>query len=261
MKYNIFIKKSFLAVALLFIPSIMVADKIEIQDSTVIVVGKGQTNKKGVFTSTADTIRFDSIFIDEIVLTYKGRERQTLSVVDSVLNQSLFSQDITNDMSKGEMKDLSFSLLAGHIYIIQHGKGTRWRLSIPTPHISKNNDLASDSTKTDSVGIEENIEGKAENPIFSWLLYLICLIVVCIVGYSLYRRLRTPKDKEQEHFNDNEKADEKEDTETKTNVDEKDSKVTENTLSENNVEKAILIAEAEKGKKRLKPKSVIRKIV
>ena len=55
MKSNIFVKKSFLAVALLFTPSIMVADKIEIQDSTVIIVGKGQTNKKGVFTANGST--------------------------------------------------------------------------------------------------------------------------------------------------------------------------------------------------------------
>ena len=109
MKNNIFIKKTFLAVALLFIPSIMVADKIEIQDSTIIVVGKGQTNKKGVFTATG-SIRIDSIIIDEIVLTYEGRTKGDLIIVDSVLNQSLFSKVVTNGMSKEEMKSLSFSL-------------------------------------------------------------------------------------------------------------------------------------------------------
>lgn len=254
MKCNIFIKKSFLAVVLLFIPSIMVADKIEIQDSTVIVVGKGQTNKKGVFTKASDTVHIDSILIDEIVLTYKGKKTQTLSVVDSALNLSLFSQDVTNGMSKTEMKKYSFSLLAGHIYIIQHGMNMKWRLSIPTSKKLDNIELANDTTQTDSIGNEENKDGKAEKSNNSWLLYLICLIVIGAGGFYLFRRFRPKKDKKhgKDPLNDNVKVEEKVDTETKTNIEEKESNELGNKDHEDNINNSILIAEAEKGKKRLK---------
>lgn len=255
MKYNIFIKKTILAVALLFIPSIMVADKIEIQDSTVIVVGKGQTNKKGVFTATGP-IRIDSIIIDEIVLTYKGRTKGDLIITDSISNQSLFSKVVTNGMSKEEMNSLSFSLLAGHTYTIQHGKIMRWNIIIPTPISLDEEDLATDSTRRDTLGNKEETEGKTgktEARDLSRLLWLIgCIIVVAGGSFYVYTRLRSKKDKKHEQKPQKEDTivEEKVGNDPKIISDKEIQNDTENKI-DNNHDIYKLIEEVEKGRKRL----------
>ena len=253
MKNNIFIKKTFLAVALLFIPSIMVADKIEIQDSTIIVVGKGQTNKKGVFTATG-SIRIDSIIIDEIVLTYEGRTKGDLIIVDSVLNQSLFSKVVTNGMSKEEMKSLSFSLSAGHTYTIQHGKNMIWKIIIPTPKSLDVEDLATDSAKIDSLENKEEIGEKAEATNLSWLLLLIGCIIVAGGSFYFLKRFRSKKDKRQEQkpLKEDTVVEEKVDNVSKISTREEMQDDPEIKNVDNNLDISKLIEEAEKGKKRLR---------
>lgn len=127
MKQSIIIKVV-VVLAIMFSPSFVMADKIEVQDNIIIIVGKGQTNKKGVF-SASDSICTDSILIDEIALTYVGREKHLFEVVDSASNKRIFSHVITNGMTNEEMKGLSFLLLAGHNYIIWHGE-KRWNIKI-----------------------------------------------------------------------------------------------------------------------------------
>lgn len=253
MKYNIFIKKSFLAVALLFIPSIMVADKIEIQDSTVIVVGKGQTNKKGVFTATG-SIRIDSIIIDEIVLTYEGRAKGDLIIVDSVSNQPLFSKVVTNGMSKEEMNSLSFSLTAGHTYTIQHGNNMRWNIIIPTPKSLENEDLATDSAKIDSLGNKEEIGGKTEATNLSWLLWLIGCIIVASGSFYLYKRFRSKKDKRQDKrtIKEDNLVEEKIDNDSKISSDKEMNNDTGNKNIDKDLDISKLTEEADKGRKRLR---------
>lgn len=188
MRHNIVVEKFFGVVAMLLIPSIMMADKIELQDSIVIVVGKGQTNKNGFFIPSSDTIRIDSIFIDEIVLSYTGRQKQVLSVVDSVLNQPLFSHDVTNSMSEKEMlKDtLSFSLLAGHKYTIKHGDKKSWGIIISD--VAAETIEVPDSTNNDSIGTMPNVEGVATRTNLSWWFWL-CVGIIVGAG-SLYFFIR-----------------------------------------------------------------------
>lgn len=202
MKYIIIFRKVILAVALLFIPSIMMADKIEIQDSTVIVVGKGQTNKKGVFTAIG-SIRIDSIFIDEIVLTYKGRAKGKLIIVDSVSNQPLFSKEVTNGMSKNEMINLRFSLLAGHTYVIKHGNNKKWNIIIPSSQSSDAEIIAADTTKNDTIEKIENTGGKTDetnNSRSSWLYGFIIGFAVASVILFFYKKYRYKKNTKQEQI-------------------------------------------------------------
>ena len=208
MKCNIFIKKSFLAVVLLFIPSIMVADKIEIQDSTVIIVGKGQTNKNGVFTPNGSA-SLDSILVDEIVLTYTGKEKHVLSIVDSTSNQQLFSREVKNGMSKSEMENLIFALTIGHTYIIQHGNEKKWSMTIPNPDAGKGED-ASNVTSTiekDNDKEDEEDEGdkddKEDNEkSYSWL---ICVIVAICAGTGFLYWHKRNHQKKQKHAQNQQK--------------------------------------------------------
>lgn len=174
------ILKVVVAIAMMFMSSAVMADKLEIQDSTIIVVGKGQTNKKGVFTAT-EAISFDSISVDEIVLTYTNRKSNTLSITDSLTKKSVFSHNVTNSMTKGEMQNLCFSLLSGHTYIIQHGS-KKWNITIDSPHYANNNIAPTDSAKVDSIGVKQPEGNNNENTGLSWLLWLIGGICVGAIG-------------------------------------------------------------------------------
>ncbi|MCQ2771329.1 MAG: hypothetical protein MJ236_05980 [Clostridia bacterium] len=165
------ILKVVVAIAMMFMSSAVMADKLEIQDSTIIVVGKGQTNKKGVFTAT-EAISFDSISVDEIVLTYTNRKSNTLSITDLLTKKSVFSHDVKNSMTKGEMQNLCFSLLSGHTYIIQHGS-KKWNIEIESPHCANNNLVPTDSAKVDSIGVKQQEGNDNENAGLSWLLWLL----------------------------------------------------------------------------------------
>ena len=249
MKCNIFIKKSFLAVVLLFIPSIMVADKIEIQDSTVIIVGKGQTNKNGVFTPNGSA-SLDSILVDEIVLTYKGKEKHVLSIADSTSNQQLFSREVKNGMSKSEMKNLIFALTIGHTYIIQHGKEKKWSMTIPNPNAGKGEDA---SNVTSNVNTIENNNDKEDNEkSYSWL---ICVIVAICAGTGfLYLHKRNHKNKQNHARNLQKNESPSTDVENIPIVSgiSEESEGLEKIKSNNTNEIVQLLEEVEKGKKRQK---------
>lgn len=260
MKYNIFIKKVFLAVALLFIPSIMVADKIEIQDTTVIIVGKGQTNKKGVFTVTNST-SLDTISVDEIILSYSGKKTTDLSIVDSASNKTIFFHEVTNSMSKTEMKNSIFSLLPGHTYIIKHGNIKTWNMTIPNPSVLNELNETADTSKVNSKGKEkdnddeEDDDEKEDETSFWWLL---CVLVLITAGIGFFYWFKRNRKKEQKH---EQKLQEGEATSKDgeaipapsliTNESE-ESKINEINNSSNNTIIAQLKEEAEKGRKRLR---------
>lgn len=260
MKYNIFIKKAFLAVALLLMPSIMVADKIEIQDTTVIVVGKGQTNKKGVFTATNST-SFDSILVDEIVLTYTGKKTADLSIVDSASNKMLFSYEVTNSMSKTEMKNSIFSLLAGHTYIIKHGNIKSWNMTISNPSALNELNETTDTSNVDSNGKEkdnddeeddDDDEKEAETS-FWWLLCVLVLITAGIGFFYWFKRNRKKEQKHEQKHQEGEatpKDDETIPAPSLITSESEESKINE--INNYNTIIAQLKEEAEKGRKRLR---------
>lgn len=180
-----------MALAILLMPSITMADKIEIQDSTVIIVGKGKTNKKGMFTPTC-TNSIDSLLIDEIVLTYTERAKKDFVVKDSISNETIFSHEVTNSMTKNEMKDLYFSLLSGHTYFIKHGT-KEWKISLPVSQEIVKQTKQSDSTMVNS-DVEEDRQvpdGKASS--ISWLLWLLVGVVLGATCVYLFIKYLAPK--------------------------------------------------------------------
>ena len=197
MKQSIVIKVA-VAVTMMFTPFIVMADKLEIQDNRVIVLGKGCTDNKGVFTTTGP-LAIDSIVIDEIVLTYKTKPKkgQILSITDSLTQKTIFSQQVINGMSTTEMKKLCFSLYVGHKYCIEHGS-KQWEMTIPAP-LNDDNSSGAISSGSGSNGtsgqnlaetnaeIKENTQEdtKANNIGFLWLLWLLVGVIVggCIVGF------------------------------------------------------------------------------
>ena len=254
MKY-IIIKRTFLAVALLFIPSIMVADKIELQDSTIIVVGKGQTNKKGVFTATNST-SLDSILVDEIVLTYTGKQKNNLSIVDSASNDTLFFHEVTSSMSKQEMKNSLFSLWAGHTYIIMHGNVKTWNMTIPNPSVTNKLNETADTSKANSNGKEkdnvdkEEDEDKEDETSFWWLL---CVLVLITAGIGFFYWFTRNRKKEQKHEQKLQEVEVKsKNGEMINGYWNRISNINETNNLSNSTEITQLKEEAEKGKKRLK---------
>ena len=175
---------------MMFASSIVMADKLDIQDSTVLVIGKGQTNRNGLFVAT-DSIPVDSIFVDEIVLTYENRKADTLLIMDSTEGKIIFSNKVTNGMSKHEMESKCFSFMSGHTYVIRHGVKS-WNLIIKNTCDRQDNVKGDSTTCTATSGGIIDEENKTD---YSGLMWLIIGIVFGVVGCFVYYALSKRKKK------------------------------------------------------------------
>lgn len=98
------------------------ANNLEVADGRIIIKGVGSTSADGKFSfkeGVTVTVT-DSIFIDDIVVTYPETKKAPLIILDG--NDTIFHAEITKSLTSGEMQKFAPLILnPKHNYKISHG--------------------------------------------------------------------------------------------------------------------------------------------
>lgn len=122
-------------------------------------------------------IKGDSVLVDEIVLANGNGIKAAFEVKEG--ESSLFKENITNNMTTGEMKNKAFVLKVGHSYIITWGEKAKWRVKFikKQPEVA---DLMVHNDSTIQIKKQESLLNKAgETFIFSD-----SLITISSIGFD-----------------------------------------------------------------------------
>ncbi len=118
----------------------------------------------------------DTILIDEIVLTYDGRAKDSLTILLDRDNTRVFSGEVTNSLSSEEIKKLNrgegITLSIGETYTISHGN-KMWELSF----IGNSSAPSAPEEDESEVGENEPTIDNSKNDIWNWHFIMALLVV------------------------------------------------------------------------------------
>lgn len=96
------------------------ANNLDVAEGRIIIKGIGETATNGKFTFKDGVSKSDSIFIDEIVITYPEPKKGLLTISDE--EGPIFSAEVTKSLTSGEMKGLgALFFYPQKNYVITHG--------------------------------------------------------------------------------------------------------------------------------------------
>lgn len=173
------------------------AYKLELQDNGMVLVldsGKvvGKVNRD-TLKSENDVTLPDTLSINEIVLSYAGKHKDTLKVVSN--NQVSFQAVVQNSLNDQEIsKANGLTIVSGQKYMMSHGPKS-WSLYIVGKPDSTSVEKTDKPDKSGATAGPNNTNNKDTGMNIAFMAIICCLVVLVlgIAAYILINRFRKSK--------------------------------------------------------------------